>query len=222
MLSFGDRSLAERHLAIVSAIGASEVVIVTGFMADALEAHVRSLDPAIPVRFVHNARFREGSVVSCAAAGATLRSGATVLLMDGDVLYDERMHRRLLGGTSENVLLFDRNIEPGDEPVKICLAADGRITDFRKRPVHPHVEHGESVGFFRFSPGAAAELADRADAYAAGDGVAQEYEEAIRDMILAEPDRFGIVDISDLPWTEIDFPEDVVRARHEILPLLEA
>ncbi len=41
-----------------------------------------------------------------------------------------------------------------------------------------------------------------------------EYEEPIRDMIIASAaDRFGFEDISGLPWTEIDFPEDVVKAR---------
>ena len=39
-----------------------------------------------------------------------------------------------------------------------------------------------------------------------------EYEEPIRDMILAHPGRFGFEDISGLPWTEIDFPEDVAKA----------
>ena len=34
-------------------------------------------------------------------------------------------------------------------------------------------------------------------------------------MVLAgPPDRFGFEDVTGLPWTEIDFPEDVVRARH--------
>jgi choline kinase len=47
-----------------------------------------------------------------------------------------------------------------------------------------------------------------------------EYEEAIRDLLLAEPERFSAEDVSDLLWTEIDFPEDVVRARDEILPQL--
>ena len=47
-----------------------------------------------------------------------------------------------------------------------------------------------------------------------------EYEEPIRDMIMASAaDRFGFEDISGLPWTEIDFPEDVVRAR-VLLPKL--
>ena len=44
---------------------------------------------------------------------------------------------------------------------------------------------------------------------------------AIRDRILIEPDRFAATDISDIPWTEIDFSEDVARAQNIILPQLE-
>ena len=39
--------------------------------------------------------------------------------------------------------------------------------------------------------------------------------------LLAEPARFTAADVSDLPWTEIDFPEDVAKAREAILPALE-
>ena len=36
-------------------------------------------------------------------------------------------------------------------------------------------------------------------------------------MVLA--DRFGCEDVTGMPWTEIDFPDDVVaRARDEVLP----
>ena len=63
-------------------------------------------------------------------------------------------------------------------------------------------------------------LAERAKAYVELGQTSLEYEEPIRDMILAgPPERFGFEDISGLPWTEIDFPEDVVKAR-ELLPLL--
>jgi len=129
---------------------------------------------------------------------------------------------RLLGGETEGVLLVDREIEPGDEPVKICFDDTGRIVDFRKKPEHPHVWFGESVGFFRFSPAVASALADRCAWYVAQGLVKVEYEEAIRDLILAEPARFGAEDVSDLPWTEIDFPEDVAKAREVVLPQLEA
>ena len=62
---------------------------------------------------------------------------------------------RLLAASPENTLLFDEAIEPGDEPVKICLSGT-TIVDFAKLPEHAHERHGESVGFFRFSPGMAA------------------------------------------------------------------
>ena len=221
LLDFGGRSLIARHLAILEGAGVRDVTIVTGFMAETLEAAIAALAPRVPVRFVHNPRYREGSVVSLATGAAMLREGRTSVLMDGDVLYDARMFDRLLAGAGENVLLVDANIEPGDEPVKICFDEAEGIVDFRKRPEHPHVRHGESVGFFRFSPAMAAMLADRAEAYAAGGRGADEYEEAIRDLILGQPDRFAAADVTDLPWTEIDFPEDVMRARDEILPQLE-
>jgi choline kinase len=115
--------------------------------------------------------------------------------------------------------LLDREIEPGDEPVKLCVR-DGRIVDFHKRPNEPHDWHGESVGFFRFSASAAEELAGRAEDYVVTGRRMMEYEEPIRDMIIASTaDRFGFEDISGLPWTEIDFPEDVVKAR-ALLPEL--
>ena len=47
------------------------------------------------------------------------------------------------------------------------------------------------------------------------------YEDAIRDVLLAEPGgTFDVEDITGLPWVEIDFPEDLARARQEIFPQL--
>ena len=140
--------------------------------------------------------------------------------MDADVLCDARMIKRLLSSAKENVLLVDRQIEPGDEPVKICIQ-NGHIVDFRKKPDQPHEWHGESVGFFRFSASMAAALAARCSHYVEEGRTNVEYEEAIRDLLLSQPDRFGTEDISDLPWTEIDFDMDVMRALNEILPQLQ-
>jgi len=38
---------------------------------------------------------------------------------------------------------------------------------------------------------------------------------------LNHPERFGCADVSDLPWTEIDFDYDLARARDEIMPRVE-
>ena len=168
-----------------------------------------------------NPDFREGSVVSLCVGREVLRTGDPVILMDADVLSDRRLMARLLDSALPNCLLLDRAIEPGDEPVKLCVN-DGHIVDFSKRPSLPYEWHGESVGFFRFSAATGRELADRAEDYLTTGRRAMEYEEPIRDMIIAgDPDRFGFEDISGLPWTEIDFPEDVVKARALVPELVE-
>ena len=219
LLEFGGKSLLARHLAALHANGVGDIALTVGHRADLIRAELSRLGALDRVALVENPRYREGSIVSLAVQGARLTAGNRVLLMDGDVLYDDRMIARLLRADADNVLLLDQTIEPGDEPVKICLRGQ-TIVDFAKLPEHPYDRHGESVGFFRFSVGMAAALAERALAYVEAGRASAEYEAAIRDLILAHPDHFGYEDISDLPWTEIDFEADVARARHDILPRL--
>jgi choline kinase len=60
-------------------------------------------------------------------------------------------------------------------------------------------------------------LAERCGQHVAEGRSDLEYEEAI----LAEPERFAVADIGDIPWIEIDFSGDVTRARETIMPRLE-
>lgn len=218
LLEMGGRTLLARRLDALAAEGVDDVSITVGFEAAKIRAEVERCGFAGRVRYVENRRFVEGSLLSLRVQGAVLRSGDDVLVMDGDVLHDGRMIRRLLDTPGEAVLLVDPELEPGDEPVKVCFRGE-TIVDFRKVPEHAHDRHGELVGFFRFSPAMANALADRCDALAA-QSPKLEYEEAIRDLILEDPARFVAADVGDLPWTEIDFEEDVARARSEVLPKL--
>ena len=219
LLAFEGRTLLERRLSALAACGVEEVSITVGHEADAIRAAVECLDTPLTVNFVDNPDYRQGSLVSLAVQREALTSGRPVLVMDGDVLHDARMVARLLEGDAEGTLLVDPELEPGDEPVKVCFR-DDRIVDFRKVPEDPGDRHGESVGFFRFEPALAAELSCRCDERLAAGEARLEYEEAIRDLILRDPSRFAAVDVGDLPWTEIDFEEDVAKARDHVLPAL--
>lgn len=218
LLPFGGRSLLARHIGILRACGVEDATVVIGFEAGRVRAEIGG-DPRVAL--LENPDYREGSVVSLWTARDVLRAGRPVVLMDADVLYDRRLMARLVASRHPNCLLLDREIEPGDEPVKLCVSG-GQIVDFRKKPTAAHEWHGESVGFFRFTSEAATELAARCEDYVATGRRATEYEEPIRDMIQSSaPDRFGFEDISGLPWTEIDFPEDVAKASG-LLPRLVA
>jgi choline kinase len=219
LLEFEGRSLLERRLTALGACGVTSVSITIGYEGDRVKDAVRRIAAPLQVRFVENPRYREGSLLSLLAQDEVLQAGGPVLVMDGDVLHDQRMIDRLLSAPGEVVLLVDPELEPGDEPVKVCFRGD-TIVDFRKIPEFAHDRHGESVGFFRFSPHMAGRLVAQCAVRAEGEGGRLEYEEAIRDLILDDPTLFSAADVGDLPWTEIDFAEDVVRARDIIVPQL--
>ena len=196
--------------------------MVIGYQAEAVRDDVALLGSGTRTLLIENPEFHQGSVLSLWCAREFLCMRKPLLLMDADVLYDRRLMARLIGSSHENCFLLDREIESGEEPVKLCITND-RIVDFHKRPQIAHAWHGESVGFFRFSPDAAAELADRVGTYVTTGRSHLEYEEPIRDMLLAsQGSGFGFEDITGLPWIEIDFPEDVQRAETDVLPLLVA
>lgn len=220
LLDFGGRSLLARHVGFLRDCGVADVTVVVGYQAEKIRAALDALPDGKTIQTVANPDFRNGSVVSLATAESVLCAGRPTVLMDADVLYDRRLLSRLVGSAKPNCFLLDKAIEPGDEPVKLCISG-GEIVDFHKKPQKPHEWHGESVGFFRFAPDAATELAGRARGYVDAGKPQLEYEEAIRDMILAaSPGKFGYEDVSDLPWIEIDFQADVDKARAQVLPAL--
>ena len=219
LLEFGGQSLLARHLSILHANGISRVTICVGYCAEQIRAAADS--SPIPVEFVVNGDYRRGSVVSLWHARAALALDEPVLLMDADVLYHPKMIRRLVESRHTHCFLLDREFVPGDEPVKLCVR-EGRLVEFRKKP-DPSIAFdlcGESVGFFKFGPACAHELATRCDAYIREDRLDAPYEEPIRDLIQASRLPLGFEDITGVPWIEIDFPEDVERARDTILPQL--
>ncbi len=221
MLSFGGKTLLERHIEALMALGVDELVIGTGFRAELIEAELARLGVGAFARTAFNPRFPDGSLLTMLSLGDAVGGNSEILLMDGDVLYDGRLLAGLVASRHRNCFLMDYDFEPGDDPVKLCLR-DGRIVDFHKQVgAIPFDACGESVGFFRFDPptfkailaaGRKHSQAGRHDLW---------YEEAIRDVLLQDGGNFGFEDITGLAWIEIDFAADVRRAASEILPRIE-
>ncbi len=220
LLEFGGRSLLARHIDALREAGVAGLEIVTGYRAELIEAEIDALGAAGYARTIPNPDFTEGSVVSLWRSRGALTHGGDVLLMDGDVLYDRRILERLVGTGNANCFLMDRDFEPGEEPVKLCVR-DGRLVEFRKKVTGPFDLWGESVGFFRFSPDMAGRIVAVAESYVESGRREEPYEEVLHDVLLsAGPGDFGYEDVTGLPWIEIDYPEDVERATREILPSL--
>lgn len=221
LLEFAGRSLLERHLDALAELGVDTVTMCLGYASEAIE---RSIPQRHAARVIvhYNPLYELGSVISLWCVRHALLRGDDVLLMDADVLYDQRILARLVGSPASNCFLLDRDFLPGDEPVKICLQ-DDRIVEFRKQiaPGLRYTALGESVGFFKFDAATATRLAALVGAYVADGRREQPHEEALRELALAPDCAIGVEDVTGLAWIEIDFPEDVNRAALDILPRLD-
>jgi choline kinase len=204
--------------------GVTEVVLALGFRHELVQAEIERLAWTPRPEIALNMNFELGSVLTVHTVADALTRGGDVLLMDADVLYDERIMRTLVAGSSPvNRLLIDRDFEAGDEPVKLCVQA-GVPIELRKQ-LAADLQFdviGESVGFFRFENRAARRLAALVADYVATARAHLPHEEAVRDLIKERSQPFEVADVTGFPWIEIDFPVDVVRATEEVLPQLEA
>jgi len=222
LMQFGGRTLLARHLDVLLHLGIHQVDLVVGFEADRVIDHIGSLHSRPDVSFHFNPRFEQGSVISLWAARDTLESGQDILLMDADVLYHPAILARLVQSMHPDCFLIDRNFMDSEEPVKIAIR-DGVMVDFRKKLPDGLIydQIGESIGFFRFGPYSAARIASECGRFDAEGLADAPHEESIRNVLLAQPSAFAYEDVTGLPWIEIDFPEDVVRARDVILPAIQ-
>jgi len=222
LLQFGGLSLLERHLRLLRNAAVEDVVLALGYRHQLVEAELDRLRWLPRPQIVLNPQYELGSVLTVHSVAEAMMRGGEVLLMDADVLYHERIMSALTAGTTPvNRVLIDREFEAGDEPVKVCVR-DGVPIELRKllAPDLVYDTIGESVGFFRFDEAGARRLAAIVAGYANSGRGHMPHEEAVRDLLQERSQQFEVTDVTGSPWIEIDFPNDVIRAAHEVLPQL--
>jgi choline kinase len=224
LLRFGGMTLLERHLRMLRNAGIEEVVLALGFRHELVVGELDRLGWTPRPEIVLNMNFELGSVLTVHTVADAMTRGGDVLLMDADVLYDERILRALVAGNLPvNRLLIDRDFEAGDEPVKLCVQG-GVPIELRKQLADGlnFDTIGESVGFFRFEQHGARRLAALVAGYTDGGRAHMPHEEAVRDLIRENNLTIEVADVTGFPWIEIDFPVDVTRATQEVLPQLQS
>lgn len=222
LLRFENKTLLERHVEILRMLGIEELVMVLGYRKDEIEAELKAIGAGDFVRTRFNPDFHDGPVVSLWMARDVLTSGSDVLFMDADVLYPPLLLERLIAAPDPTCFLFDRRIDAGEDPVRICIR-DGRIVDFGKMIEGDFDAIGEWPGFMKMSTAIAGRIAEATARYVDAGKVKLAYEPAMRDVMMdSPPGTFGFEDITGVPWIEIDFPGDLIRARQIIYPQVAA
>ena len=214
LLRVGGQPLLARMLAALAAARVRETAIVVGHCADQIRALAGSRVGGMAIRYVDNPDYTRGSALSLYTARAHLTEPA--LVMDADVLFPRVFLRRLLDVPAPSALLIDRGLSDTGEEVKLYTRGE-RVIALGKKVVPEAWESvGEGVGFFKCGAEAGPELVRMlAKVIEDGSGL-EEYEDALH--LLVARCHVSSVDVTGLPWTEIDFADDLRRAELDVLP----
>ena len=217
LLPVGGRAILARMLEALHAVGVPRVAIVVGHCADQVAALAVTAPRGLTVECVHNPAYQKGSSLSLYCARDVMVREPT-LVMDADVVFPRELLRRLVRSTAENALLIDRGFADTGEEVKLYTQGD-RIIALGKKVVPKAWEHvGEGIGFFKCGVEAGADFVRLLEqVIAASDGLC-EYEDALHPLVGRH--HVQAVDVTGLPWTEVDFAEDLRRAEAEVFPAI--
>jgi choline kinase len=206
-----------RMLQALERVGVREAVVVVGHCAPQVQREAARATRGLEVHVIDNPDYTRGSAVSLYAAREVLRAGPT-LIMDADVVFPAEILSRLLASPHASALLYDRGFMDTGEEVKIYERA-GRVIALGKKALpRAWSSVGEGVGFFRCGPGAGGDLVSLLEHVIADSAGACEYEDALH--LLVKRHRVAVVDVTGLPWTEVDFVEDLHRAETSIWPAI--
>ena len=208
LLPVGGRTLLEHQLDALNKRGITDVCVVTGYLRELVEQSLGSWATTI-----HNPHWAETNSLFSLSLTQNWVTGS-VVVMNCDVLAHPDIFDRLLERDA-SCFAYDSSSGSDEEHMKVRLTTDGHLSAMSKSMPGNQV-HGENVGILHFDAPDADTLFDHADLLLAEGGRAMWLASAVQN--LAGGASLTGIDVCDLPWTEIDFPDDLSRARSSIWP----
>lgn len=205
LLEVGGETLIGRLVRQLRAAGVRHIVVVVGFGGAHVEAAFAGEEG---IEFLRNPDFKRGAILSLFTARAYLER--PVLVMDADVYGPDAMIARLVASGHSNCFLLDPRSEASGEE-QMLMVRGSRVLDIARIPRGTYDSLGESVGFLKLGAPAAKRLLELLSERVEQGDVDLEHEEVYPQLLRDVEVGFELVD--DLAWTEVDFPEDLERAR---------
>ena len=210
LIEFGGRSLLDRQLDTLAANGVAEAVVVTGFHDDLINAAVARRSGGPNVRTIYNPFYKVADNLGSLFMAREELTG-DCLVWNGDTLVSDALMAKVVGNDRAGICVtIDRKDGYDEDDMKVVVDEDGRLRAIGKR-ISAGV-NGESIGLLAFRSGGAERFREAIERdIRAPEGTTIWYLRVIHH--LAETSEVWTFDINGEEWGEVDFPEDVDRAR---------
>lgn len=221
LIKIEGKTLLEYSFSTLKENGMKEVIIVVGFLGEAIKQKFGREYRGLRITYVTNEEYsKTGSMYSFSKAKDTIRNDG-IILLESDLLYEPKAIKLLLDSNYKDCILVAKLSGSGDE-VYICVDDNQRIIELGKNISAESKRNaiGELVGISRFSKEFLCKLFKKAaEEYKKGK-LDYEYEECMFiTSKLGNP--VHAIQCKNLSWTEIDNENDLKRAKEKVYPKIK-
>jgi choline kinase len=208
LLPLGTKTILEYQIENLHSCAIHDIIVVTGFYEEKIkQTSGRSF------HCVSNPDFdKTNSIYSLWLALKDINEG--VVILNSDVVFHPDILTNLLKARYPDALAVCFQNGLGTEEMKVKVKND-RIVDISKS-MDPKIADGENVGIVKFSSGGIKVLYKMVNDLIR-DGVVNAWAPLAFQKICSSYNLYA-VSTEGLPWSEIDFPEDLEKVRTEIYP----
>ena len=212
LVKLGGKSLLQHQLSALQHTGINRIVIVVGYRQQQVMEHAREF--SLDFKFLTNSRYSETNTAY--SLWLTKKEmDDSFLYLNADVLFHPDVLHRLIKAPHGNAMAIVKG-NCGVEEVKVVCK--NHIIQRIGKNLDKSACYGEFIGIAKFSKEVIPSFKEKLDEVIQNDRLENEYFEAAVDRMLIAGVEIEAVDVGDLPCIEIDFPEDLERARREIYP----
>jgi choline kinase len=208
----GDTTILDIALGNLAEVDLTDVVIVVGYRAEAVEGRKAALEAAygVSITLVHNDKAEEwNNAYSMWLARDHFSKG--VLMVNGDTVHPVSVEKTLLAGRGPAILLAVDNVKTlADEEMKVTLGSSGFLSRITKL-MDPAEAYGEYIGATLIEPAAAKPLADALEATWRGNPDLY-YEDGYQELV-NRGGEIAVAPIGAVDWVEVDNHDDLAKAR---------
>jgi choline kinase len=208
LLEVGGATLIERSVHGLRQAGIVDISVVTGFGKEMIEDCLGA-----SVRYHPNPFFAMTNNMASLWFARSAVAHEPFVYLHADIIFDTEILARCLA-TPLSCMAVDCH-PCGDEEMKVSVA-DGMVKRSDKE-IPPAEAAGEWVGIARFDGHTGDALFAEIERQLAANLAYDAYDTHAFNQLVRQGHRLSMTDCTGLSWIEIDFPEDLARAR-ELFP----
>lgn len=217
LLKIKDKALMDWHFEALKAVGIRNVVVVTGYKREVLEAYLAKFKMDFDIHFAINDDYRVKGNTYSFYYGLEKTQG-DFLLFDADLIYDTKILKAFVEDTTANQILVGESSIDDIECAKTMIDKDGfvRMT-IDKRAVTEEERArlsfaGEAIGILKFSSSYRDDMYNACKTFLADEkNISKNWEHVMNEFLLNH--NMSIHQAVSDRWVEIDNKEDLEKAK---------